>query len=170
MLVVNSEKRKAQKREASKRYYWKNREKCLASNYEWRNSIHGKEVIAKYEEARKPHILARKRTYNNTIAWPKWKRVREQNKYILWEFLATHACVDCGEDDPMVLDFDHVRGEKAFPISRACRYTRQAVLDEIAKCEIRCSNCHRRKTAKESFPHKAEFFTSLRNGGASGQQ
>jgi hypothetical protein len=64
------------------------------------------------------------------------------------EHLKAHPCVDCGETDPVVLEFDHVRGEKHFNIGEAVRRnTSLARLEvEIAKCEIRCANCHRKKT------------------------
>ena len=63
-------------------------------------------------------------------------------------YLTEHPCLDCGETDPMVLTFDHVRGIKRTEVSRlvsdGCSW--QAVLDEIAKCEVRCWNCHMRVT------------------------
>ncbi|MFL5733498.1 MAG: hypothetical protein ACJ78Q_09880 [Chloroflexia bacterium] len=50
----------------------------------------------------------------------------------------------------MVLEFDHVSGEKKGNISElALRYgSWETILAEIAKCEVRCANCHRRITAK----------------------
>ncbi|MCW8141499.1 MAG: hypothetical protein KIT58_21560 [Planctomycetota bacterium] len=65
--------------------------------------------------------------------------------------LAAHPCVDCGEADPVVLDFDHVRGEKASEVSGLVRrrLSLDVVAAEIAKCDVRCGNCHRRKTARE---------------------
>jgi hypothetical protein len=66
------------------------------------------------------------------------------------DYLLVHPCVDCGESDPKVLDFDHLRDKKAnvstlmqSPVSW------KAVADEIAKCEVRCANCHRRRTANK---------------------
>lgn len=66
-------------------------------------------------------------------------------------YLADHPCVDCGESDPVVLDFDHVRGEKGDNVSRLVSHGHSwaAVRAEIEKCNVRCANCHRRKTAKE---------------------
>lgn len=63
-------------------------------------------------------------------------------------YLREHPCVDCGETDPVVLEFDHLR-DKSFAISEGFRdRTWQSVLDEIAKCEVVCANCHRRRTAR----------------------
>lgn len=63
--------------------------------------------------------------------------------------LAENVCVDCGEADPIVLDFDHVRGEKHLDISLmiARAYSIPKLEAEIAKCDVRCANCHRRVTA-----------------------
>lgn len=55
------------------------------------------------------------------------------------------GCVDCGfKDHPAALDFDHVRGVKLLNVS-AAKSIAQADA-EIAKCEVRCANCHRIKT------------------------
>lgn len=55
------------------------------------------------------------------------------------------GCVDCGITDIRVLDFDHVTQDKKFDISSAISrgYSDQKIFDEIAKCEVRCANCHR---------------------------
>ncbi len=70
-------------------------------------------------------------------------------QYVL-EYLQSHPCIDCGEDDPVVLDFDHLRDKTAaisVMVNNQPSITR--LKEEILKCEVRCSNCHRRKTAKE---------------------
>lgn len=71
-----------------------------------------------------------------------------RNREVLFAHLLAHPCVDCGESDPLVLDFDHVRGQKVGEVTRmaahASRPTRLRA--EIDKCEIRCVNCHRRRT------------------------
>lgn len=76
---------------------------------------------------------------------------RIRNLKLMFEYLATHPCVDCGETDPIVLEFDHVRGDKKWNISsRACGASKwETIKEEIDKCDVRCANCHRRRTAKQ---------------------
>jgi protein-arginine kinase activator protein McsA len=74
---------------------------------------------------------------------------REQNQRQAIEYLSTHPCVDCGETDVVVLQFDHL-GEKRSNVSAliAGGASSSRVAEEIAKCDVRCANCHRLKTAK----------------------
>jgi hypothetical protein len=66
----------------------------------------------------------------------------------LVDFLRERPCVDCGETDPIVLEFDHL-ADKEFSISAGLRGRRWAdVIREIDKCEVVCANCHRRRTAR----------------------
>ena len=75
----------------------------------------------------------------------------ERRKYIV-EYLSNHPCIDCGEDDVIVLEFDHEdQGAKAYTISRMVRnnFSLERLQHEIDKCVVRCANCHRRRTAKQ---------------------
>lgn len=72
---------------------------------------------------------------------------------VVLKYLTVHPCVDCGETDPRVLDFDH-DGEKNFTIGDAL--TRSCInpdnlTREIALCTVRCSNCHRKRHNLKSY-------------------
>jgi len=81
---------------------------------------------------------------------------RKRNHEFLLDYLRVHPCVDCGESDPLVLEFDHVRGEKLKDVSRLAHDTHALVVieEEIAKCEVVCANCHKRRTAAQQGWHK----------------
>jgi histone H3/H4 len=80
---------------------------------------------------------------------PRGTASRERLMAIVFDHLVRHACVDCGESDPMVLDFDHRSGKVANVSDLvALRASPEEVLAEIAKCDVRCANHHRRRTAK----------------------
>lgn len=85
--------------------------------------------------------------------------VREAVRRLVWNYLREHPCVDCGNNDPRVLEFDHVRGKKKYNVSEMQnqRHTVKALLEEIAKCEVRCANCHRIKTFEQFQWHKPEM-------------
>ena len=76
---------------------------------------------------------------------------RQRNFERMIAYLAVHPCSDCGEPDPVVLDFDHLpEFEKRFEIARAVGASTRSwksIEQEIAKCEVVCANCHRRRTA-----------------------
>jgi hypothetical protein len=67
------------------------------------------------------------------------------------EYLDEHPCVDCGEPDRRVLDFDHVGVKRELVsalVARGAPWLR--IEAEIAECEVRCANCHRRVTARRA--------------------
>jgi hypothetical protein len=58
-------------------------------------------------------------------------------------------CADCGGTFPQeCMDFDHIdeRGPKLFNLSNSGTRRLEAVLAEIAKCDVICANCHRVRT------------------------
>jgi hypothetical protein len=91
---------------------------------------------ASYEKADKQRI------YENRT-----KRKEVAREYV-WNYLATHPCVDCGESNPQLLEFDHVRGKKKAAVSQLAsgRHSLETIQKEINKCEVRCVSCHRKKT------------------------
>ena len=74
-------------------------------------------------------------------------RFRLRNSEIIREYKA-RPCADCGTQYPYyVMDFDHRKGEtKVINLANASRMTRPKILEEIAKCDVVCSNCHRERT------------------------
>lgn len=79
-----------------------------------------------------------------------------QLRQVLYDHLKNHPCVDCGENDPVCLEFDHVQGSKHSDISRMVSSASSLTMlhAEISKCEVRCANCHRRRTAREQGWYK----------------
>lgn len=83
------------------------------------------------------------------------KERAKKHHELIYNYLLDNPCVDCGEKDPLVLQFDHVRGEKKFDISYGiAARSLEKLVAEIEKCDIRCANCHQRKTAKQRKYYK----------------
>ncbi len=102
----------------------------------------------------KEYYNANKDAYRKRTIRAKRKRKDRNQKFILG-YLLKNPCVDCGETDIVTLDFDHKR-DKKHNVSNLMRhdYSLEQIEKEIAKCEVRCANCHRRKTAKEQEWYK----------------
>lgn len=122
--------------------------------FRWRNKDKG----TRLSNCRECSKLYARNHYKENVAYY-LRKARRRNKSCneeyhrrIFEYLSTHPCVDCGEGDPVVLEFDHVdpRTKKEnIAVMLNHQTSWNLILEEIAKCEVRCVNCHRRKTAKE---------------------
>ena len=77
-------------------------------------------------------------------------KMKDQTKRMddtrLWfkEYKATLKCEHCGNTDSRVFDFHHVDPlEKDELISEMMGFSREHIIEELAKCICLCSNCHR---------------------------
>lgn len=86
----------------------------------------------RYRTDPKGHMAVVKRRVSEIGAWVREQKIR---------------CQKCGEDHPAVLDFHHRdRHAKSFTISTLWRrgWSKARIAAEIAKCDVLCSNCHRK--------------------------
>lgn len=90
------------------------------------------------------HYQRHKQQYlnRNNFAFEKHRKLVRQVK--------ARPCADCGVQYPFyVMDFDHREGSsKSFALNQIQRQTMKAILREIEKCDVVCSNCHRERTYK----------------------
>jgi hypothetical protein len=106
------------------------------------------------------HYRANREKYIAAEARRKRARVEERMRYLV-DYLRSHPCVDCGEADPLVLEFDHLGG-KRFAISQGFSGRNwRSILGEIAKCDVVCANCHRRRTASRRGHTRAAVLKAL---------
>lgn len=101
----------------------------------------GREYIRQHYRKNKPYYLERN------------CRKKLETKRKVLEFLRTQKCIDCGEAEPLYLDFDHRDPAlKSFTIGTVLGQGAKSwrtIQNEIAKCDIRCVKCHRRRTAQQ---------------------
>jgi hypothetical protein len=92
-------------------------------------------------------------------------KVAERRKKLLPElhlwmasYLKEHPCVDCGNDDILVLEFDHIEDNKEHNVGTLLKnyLNLEKVKNEVAKCEVRCVNCHRKITNKRRIENKVQ--------------
>jgi len=84
----------------------------------------------------------------NEIIKAKRKTYIQERKKWYDEYKQTLKCSKCGEDHPACLEFHHTNPkEKDFGISEAfgqLNLSKEEILKEINKCEVLCSNCHKK--------------------------
>lgn len=81
----------------------------------------------------------------------------------LIDYFRSHSCSDCGEDNIMFLEFDHLR-DKETTISRmlanGCSINK--IKEEINKCEVVCKHCHTLRTAARGKSWRTKWLVGER--------
>lgn len=88
------------------------------------------------------------------------KRRLEAYQQQVCHYLLQHPCVDCGERDIVVLEFDHLDPAtklNAIGTMIIGGQNWKFIETEMAKCEVRCANCHRRRTAKQFGNYRLKY-------------
>lgn len=88
-----------------------------------------------------------KRDYDQRTAERRRERERILNKKkkdALSEYKLQTGCVDCGYNKcAAALEFDHINpSSKSFDVSQCWNKSERLIWEEVAKCEVRCANCH----------------------------
>lgn len=76
---------------------------------------------------------------------------RDEVAKYLFSYFMENPCTDCGETNPVILEFDHRdSSEKSGTVSEmVITHSMELIEAEVAKCDVRCANCHRLKTARD---------------------
>lgn len=82
------------------------------------------------------------------------RRRKESLRDYVRKLKESSPCTDCGVSYPYyVMDFDHLPEHiKLNQVGFFTERSKSKLLDEIAKCELVCSNCHRERTWQRSLP------------------
>ena len=121
-------------------YFERNREKCNATRAAWEKKHRAEDSV--YLEKRRQQ------------ARDAQQRRRLAKKQLLYS-VRNVPCIDCGVRlPPEIMDLDHVRGKKEFNLGGAAGSnvyrSIEAMKVEIAKCDVRCPNCHRLRHYNET--------------------
>ncbi len=112
--------------------------------FNWRNKV--REIRFRYcrycqREFSRQHYQANKYRY---LERNKRRRLKHTE---LIRKAKSLPCADCKCEYPFyVMDFDHARGEKRQLLAHMATLGLSAILKEIDKCDVVCSNCHRERT------------------------
>ena len=103
------------------------------------------------KRAARKHYLENKALYVKRAKVGKKKSIARNREFLL-QYLLRHPCIDCREDNPIVLEFDHKKeliklGNLSNMMMNGVSINKLQL--ELEKCDVRCANCHRIKTAKE---------------------
>lgn len=93
---------------------------------------------------------AQRRWYQNNkaVAQERNRVIAARNRDEVREYKSSHPCSDCGGRFHFsAMDFDHIGDDKFKGVAVLVNHgSRKQIWEEIAKCELVCSNCHRVRT------------------------
>lgn len=119
-------------------------EKPTSAFYKKARNADGLERYCKecHKERNKTHYLKNRHKYTENA-------IKYRRDYIGWMISVKESmkCVQCSEDHPATLDFHHTNpSTKEFTIAQAVtdKIPKSKVIEEISKCIVLCSNCHRK--------------------------
>ena len=73
------------------------------------------------------------------------KRETQKSYQLIYRHKRLVGCIKCDEREPVALDYHHIHPEnKDMPVSRMVCFSHKRLKDEIRKCVVICSNCHRK--------------------------
>jgi hypothetical protein len=91
----------------------------------------GRESVHKYQEKNRPVVRQRVKDY------------RDKRRLWFQEYKTHLQCKNCTENNPVCLCFHHRDpNEKDFGIGQMKTMSESRILEEIAKCDVLCANCH----------------------------
>jgi len=104
-------------------------------------------------------VLAEKEKYRRKKGQKKLRPGNQSmnRKYI--KDIKSVPCMDCGISYPYyVMDLDHREPSKKYKsVSEMMKHPIEMVIEEAAKCDVVCSNCHRERTwGKNKRPPQAK--------------
>lgn len=111
------------------------------SEYFGKHKIRGLDTYCKscrHQRAKQYYYDNKEKMQSQSTVWKKIQRDK------INKFKDSCSCLKCGENRNWLLDFHHIDPtKKDFQISQGERFGWGKIKNEIDKCVILCSNCHR---------------------------
>lgn len=108
--------------------------------------------------ANKKHRIKNIERYR-MLARERVAKSRNKKKFLYCEFLSQHECIDCKENNILVLEPDHLENKRyniSTMLGGAMKW--ETVAEELAKCEIVCRNCHIIRTHKRTNSYRLKYL------------
>lgn len=96
-----------------------------------------KSCVRGYDNIRHKEIAVKRRAQKNA----RQEHIKEWYR----DYKSSVYCNRCGVDHPAVIEFHHTAGDKIDCVSNMVvrGFAIKRILEEIQKCEVLCSNCHK---------------------------
>ena len=133
-----------------------------------RNKEKSREKSKLYYQAHKSEVIKRTKEWGRNNKEKRRKMVqdmRERRRIEVQEYKTSMGCFICGEKDPACLDFHHLDSSEKKDNVAELLLSRKRMEEEIKKCIVLCSNCHRKLHfyGEEYFPEISNIKNEINN-------
>ena len=91
------------------------------------------------------------------------KIVRKKEGSTLIQIYKNNPCSDCAKLYPSeCMELDHISGDKKYNVANMKSMNKNKIIQEIKKCEVVCSVCHRIRTSKRRGSSKNKYILAFR--------
>ena len=100
------------------------------------------------KDIEKVRAASRKWYYNNKQQAISNTRRRIKDLKFWWQdYKSDLTCSKCPENHPACIEFHHRSNNKEMSLSNAIKngWSKDKILEEVAKCDVLCANCHRKE-------------------------
>ena len=110
----------------------------------------------KEERKKRLRIYRLKYRNKNKKYYADYQKKNLAERRALIDALKSKPCMDCGGSfQPVCMDFDHRQGTaKVDGVSKLILCSLERLQEEIAKCDLVCSNCHRIRTKNRPYTNR----------------
>lgn len=104
---------------------------------------------------------AENKEHHKKIIYELRKKQIQEKRSLMIQYFLEHPCTDCGMTDVRTLEFDHLHSKEVNISEVLQSWSWKRILQEIAKCDVVCANCHGIRTHSRANTYRQKAWLEM---------